>query len=508
MPRPFLPALLALALASASIPIHAAHAEGAPSPASKGEPGSEAKAEAKARFDKALQLFEEGDLAGALAEFERAYALTGNLVVLYNIGLVHDAMGRYVEADRALSQVLAASPDPLKPEWRTRALAAQAHARARIGTIEITLGGVEQVDWAGAVVELDGVDVGRWPLSSPLRASIGKHVVSVLAKGFAPARKEVSVAGEASSKVTLEPVAVEGKLAQLAVQTNVAKATILVDGSVVGETPLSTSIALPPGKHVIEAKRAGYTSASTVLDLSAGGVGDAKLDLREDPAEVHRLGAVLVVRASEPAAIAVDGLARDAAGPLALPPGAHRLRVEASGFRALERDVFVVEGTTTTVDVDLVPTPQTLAAHDASVAAHRRWGFVGVGTGLAAGIVSGLFLGRYASKKSDVDARRDAHEATTFGDGECGRGVTVDQAELCAARASAIDADARANRTNLIVGLATGGVAVVGLGVGLWSFVTAPDADRFAKQKKRGETPQIFGAVTPGGFALGVGGRF
>src|SRR5450432_439763 len=67
------------------------------------------KAEAAARFDRGLQLFNEGDNAGALAEFKQTYAIMPNPVVLYNIGLVYAAMGRPVEAVDALTPVVSAA---------------------------------------------------------------------------------------------------------------------------------------------------------------------------------------------------------------------------------------------------------------------------------------------------------------------------------------------------------------------------------------------------------------
>jgi Tfp pilus assembly protein PilF len=60
------------------------------------------KVEAAARFDRGLTLFEEGDNAGALAEFRQAYAIFANPVVRYNIGLVFAAMNRPVDAADAL----------------------------------------------------------------------------------------------------------------------------------------------------------------------------------------------------------------------------------------------------------------------------------------------------------------------------------------------------------------------------------------------------------------------
>ena len=68
--------------------------------------GTDARAEARERFDRGLRLFDEGDSAGALAEFKRAHELVPNQLVLFNIGLVYAALARPVEATDALDRVL------------------------------------------------------------------------------------------------------------------------------------------------------------------------------------------------------------------------------------------------------------------------------------------------------------------------------------------------------------------------------------------------------------------
>ena len=66
-----------------------------------------------------MQLFNEGDNAGALAEFKQTYALMPNPIVLFNIGLVYAAMSRPVDAVDALSPVVDSAT--LSPEQRERA---------------------------------------------------------------------------------------------------------------------------------------------------------------------------------------------------------------------------------------------------------------------------------------------------------------------------------------------------------------------------------------------------
>jgi hypothetical protein len=471
---------------------------GAPS----GPVSDESKAEAKQRFDKALALFQEKDYSGSLAEFRRAYELTGNLVVLYNIGLVHDALGQYVQADAALTEVLDAKPDPLKPEWRTRATEARAHARARIGTIElvVTLRDAKTegaspsstaVDDAmkGAVIELDGVEVARWPLAAPLRASIGEHVVGVLASGFVPARKAASVAGEASTKVPLELSPMVGKAAQIRIVSSLVDAQIVLDGLVVGKTPLATSLAVAPGKHVVELKRAGYATASTVLDLAGGSLGEAKLDPREDPADVTTLGSKALVRSNElDVLVSIDGTVRDGKSAIAIPPGLHRLHVEKTGFLGYDREFEVVAGTTANLDVQLVPTPETVADHESSIRKHRTWGWIGVIGGAALVGVGGYFYGSYAGNKGDISDRAAAHDAQTLPGGACsgttGPLVVPRPFSECEAEADAINRDRTANNRKLYVALGAGGVGLAALGLGIYSLVTAPDSDRFTADKK------------------------
>jgi tetratricopeptide (TPR) repeat protein len=100
------------------------------------EPDAAAKADAAKRFDRGLSLFDEGDNAGALAEFKQVYSTLPNPVVLYNIGLVYAAMQRPVEAVDALKQVV--GEPSLSPGQHQRAQSTLSDQEARIGRLSIT----------------------------------------------------------------------------------------------------------------------------------------------------------------------------------------------------------------------------------------------------------------------------------------------------------------------------------------------------------------------------------
>lgn len=501
MKRPARSLCLVLALALFAPALHAY--PGAP----KGPVTDEARAEAKQRVKVALGAFDQGDHAAALAELRKAWELTGSPLVLYNIGLVLDAKGDYPEADLVLGEVLALSPDPLKPEARKRAVEVQAHARARIGTIEIAASAEGEASLAGAVVELDGLDVGRWPLPAPLRVAIGEHTVGLVAAGFAPSRKKVLVAGGVAAKVKLELVPSAIKAAQLTIKCPVPAAEVLVDGEPVGRSPLVSSLAVLPGKHVIEARRPGYATASTVLQLTADGTGTAELDLREDAAKIKELGAHLVLEISEGSAVVtVDGTPREPSAPIPLPPGPHRLHVERAGFLAADRDVTLVAGQSTTVGVRLLPTAATQAAHDDSVRAHRAWGFVGAGVGGAVLVGSGVWFGLLMGQRSDLVTRINDYNNRFPGSTSCS---TTSNPDACAAEKAALDDEQSTNRTRRT--LATIGIVVgaAGLGLGLFSLLTTPDPNRYKlKPRADEEYARLSITVVPGYAGLILHGAF
>ncbi len=145
------------------------------------------KTEARQRFDRGLSLFNDGDNAGALAEFKRAYELVPNPLVLFNVGLVYAQMGRPVDAVASLDALLAA-PGSLAADKLARAKTTRDEQAARIAEVTVTT-------TVPATIQVDNVEVGTTPLAAPLKVAGGVHTVGALATGYAPARKELTVAG-------------------------------------------------------------------------------------------------------------------------------------------------------------------------------------------------------------------------------------------------------------------------------------------------------------------------
>ncbi|MFI5298924.1 MAG: PEGA domain-containing protein [Polyangiales bacterium] len=479
------------------------------------------RAEAKDHFQRGVALEQEGDDRGALAEMKRAYELSASLVALFNMGLLFDTIGDYVRADDALSEVLDSSSPSITPDIRERADKARTHARGRIATVEISVRGLDATGKEitalpeGSVVEVDGVEVGRWPLKGPLRVSVGSHVVGVQVAGEAPARKEASLAGETKTTITCELVPLEGKLAQLRVLSSVPRASVIVDGMHVADTPLASTIAIVPGKHVVELKRRGYATASTVIELPPGGIGEAKLEPRADAAEVAAIGSKLDAHASETAVtVTIDGDPQSIDSALLIAPGPHHVHAEKTGYFALDRDVEIEPGKTLNLSLVLTPTPETLAAFDSSVSSHRTWGIVGLTAGVIGAGVGGYFLYEYSSNKSSIDSSLatyglgyDAVSAPQGCDFTNVRPLPAQPIiDACTTRGAQIDSDKSTNSTRLIIGGIGAGVGVVGLLFGVYELASAPDSSRYDSVRPKHDAPsvQLGLLTTPGsrGFTL------
>lgn len=461
------------------------------------------KAEARERFHRGLRLFEQGDDAGALAEFQRAYDLTRHPLLSFNIGLVYAAMKRPVEAVDTLDRLLAA-PGDLDAAKLERARRTRAEQAASIGSISITS------NVSGATIEIDGVARGKTPLAQPIRVARGSHIVAVVAPGHIPVRRELLVASGGVSKLAVELERADGRLAELEIPVSLPGVEIRVDGERVGTTPLSAPITLAPGKHAVSLIRPGYRSLHRDVQIGAGARGrlDAKLDV--DASTLGREGGTLVIEVSEPnATIWLDGNPIQTTA--RVPHGEHVLAVERAGFLRTERSVVVARGTTTRVEIELEPTPETRAAYVGRTTSQRTWGWVALGGGALIAAGSTGFLIYNMSAESDASDDYDAAAAEHEPGGSCdpGQGLQTDECRVRLELALDDLTSIRDREKFGWIGLGTGAVAAA---FGAYLLLSNDDPDRYEPGPESEAIARVravpVGFATPGGFGLGVVGSF
>lgn len=468
-------------------------------------PTEAGREEARERFDRGLRLFNQQDNEGALAEFTRAYQLVPHAMVLYNIGLVHAARGRPVDAVEAFDRLLQA-PTGIDAEKLGRVRLERERQAALIGELEIV------TSVAGALIELDGVEAGRTPLTKPLRVASGTHVVGVIAQGYAPLRKRVAVASATKTPLAFELVPQEVQLAHLEIRTRVPKLQVFVDGEQVGQTPLPASLALAPGDCKVELRRDGYTSALRTITLGPGATGMLELDPAIDAEALRSNGGDLDLAISESGAVVfIDGESRGPyVSPLRLPPGEHVVRVERGEFFPVERKVEVPVRSRALVRIELEPTPEKRTRYRNAATAQRTWGYVTLGAGalIAAGGTGFLIwnAGDVSEKEDEFEAEADRNSPG----GECDPQVSQTDACLVALDNALTNLeDARGREVYGWIGV---GVGAAALGTGVVLLLTGNDPDRYEPKAES----DVFGRgrwlphgwIAPGGGGLGLSGRF
>jgi tetratricopeptide (TPR) repeat protein len=158
----------ALVLAASTVPRAGRGAEGDP------------REQAGAAYARGIELAQQGLYAAALEQFRSAYEKSPHFAVLYNIGQAQMALGRPIEAIEALTRYLRDGADQVPLSRREQVHAQIALLESRLAELSVT------TDRPGALVTVDGRDVGKTPLYQPIRMAAGTHTVSITMEGVTP----------------------------------------------------------------------------------------------------------------------------------------------------------------------------------------------------------------------------------------------------------------------------------------------------------------------------------
>jgi len=161
---------------------------------------ADARAEARRHFDRAMELIDDGQMAQATIELQRCYEIMPHHTVLYNLGQAYVTMGKPIEAVDAFERYLKEGGSAVAPERRAEVEKELERQRVRIATLEIR--GVPE----GALLRVDGKDVGVAPLAGPIRLGIGSHTIAATADGYRPGEQIVVLVGEDRKSVELNMV--------------------------------------------------------------------------------------------------------------------------------------------------------------------------------------------------------------------------------------------------------------------------------------------------------------
>jgi hypothetical protein len=282
---------------------------------------------ARKDWDAARELYDAGDYRGALVHFQRVHATSQNPRTLFNIGVCHKDLTQYAlaigvwERELLLRERLPAT-DVAKLEGAIRAL------RPFVSALEV------QANEAGALLSIDGNEVGRTPLLEPVPIDVGQRRVRLEKAGFVALEKALDVAQNTPVSVTfeLQPVLMTAPLT--VALSGPARGTLVMDGREIGAAPYQGDVAVGP--HTFELRAPGYETARHTTDVVHG----RPLRLSFALVEQRSDGKLSVVTDHDAAAIRLDGVVRGYGRWEGLvPAGGHQLEVTLEGY---ERHVVEV----------------------------------------------------------------------------------------------------------------------------------------------------------------------
>lgn len=151
----------------------------------------------RAHHRRGLALYDEGDYRLALVEFERAYEISKNYKILFNIGQVHYELKSYAKARRAFEEYLARGGDRIDPARRADVERDLATLRTRTATITV------RTNVPDAEIAIDDAALGRAPIQGAV-VDAGTAKIKATKPGYATVVREITLVGGDAADVSLE----------------------------------------------------------------------------------------------------------------------------------------------------------------------------------------------------------------------------------------------------------------------------------------------------------------
>jgi hypothetical protein len=155
------------------------------------------RVQASVRFKRGVELFQDEAYRAALIEFERAYELSPDYRLLYNIGGCKLQLQDFLGAAQAYDQYLSEGGSAIPRDRREEVEPVLRSLQARVGRITV------KVNRDGAEVFIDDIKVGTAPVTNTISVNVGRHRIAARTEDGANDAEIVDVAGDEIADVQL-----------------------------------------------------------------------------------------------------------------------------------------------------------------------------------------------------------------------------------------------------------------------------------------------------------------
>jgi hypothetical protein len=176
----------------------AAGAIAQPSTPAAAQPQGDARTDqARELYVKGVALYEQRQFDKAEAAFLAAWALKKHYQIASNLGACEMKLGKFAAAAEHLAFFLREQPSTGSPDDRKRTQALFDEARAKVGAVTLT------VNVPGAIVSVDGREVGPAPLPAELYVDPGARTIVASHGSYKDAKQVIEAVAGGSQTVTL-----------------------------------------------------------------------------------------------------------------------------------------------------------------------------------------------------------------------------------------------------------------------------------------------------------------
>jgi hypothetical protein len=216
---------------------------------------------AKSLYEAGKLLFQDRDYAGAGTKYRAAYDASHDARLLWNMAACEKELRHYARASLLVDRFLKEAGGALTPDVLAQARATQTALREFFSPVQLS------VHPDGALVFVDGDEIGRTPFAAPVPIDLGTHVVRVEKDGFSPYEQRLEVVGQ-------NPLSIEATLkaidttAFLSIHPSETGDSIAVDDKMVATGTWDGPLA--PGKHHVQVTATGKRAYATEIELAVG----------------------------------------------------------------------------------------------------------------------------------------------------------------------------------------------------------------------------------------------
>jgi hypothetical protein len=232
---------------------------------------AESDGDAEKLIRRGVQLRKAHDDEAAARAFQKAYDQVHSPRSAAQLGLAEQALGRWEDAERHVSEALRATDDA----WVTKNQATLADA---LGIIQGHLGRIEVTgDPEGAEISINGRPAGKLPLADPVPVSAGEVDVDLRAPGYASAQRTLTIVAGQYQRLVMHLVKENAAPAAAAEQPKASGGENAEAGGT--PAPAGPTVAVGPIKTSAAVEPVGPSTARTVVKWSAAGAAGVGLAL-------------------------------------------------------------------------------------------------------------------------------------------------------------------------------------------------------------------------------------